>query len=169
MNPTTTVDRRYSDPKALAVSWDETRQLLEAAELFWLCTVRPDGSPHVTPLVAAWLDGAIHFHTGAKEQKFANLRSNPHVVLLTGCNQWDRGVDVVVEGDAVQVTDPAVLGRLATAWAGKWDGRWQLTAGDGGFRDLARNDISSEVFSVVPTTTYAHAKGDPFGQTRHRF
>jgi nitroimidazol reductase NimA-like FMN-containing flavoprotein (pyridoxamine 5'-phosphate oxidase superfamily) len=168
MNPTTTVDPRYSDPKAIAVSWDETRKLMEAAELFWICTVRPDSRPHVTPLVAAWVDGAIHFHTGAREQKFANLRDNPHVVLLTGRNQWNHGVDVVVEGDAVQVTDPTVLARLAPAWAHKWDGRWQLMAGDSGFQDDG-SDFVSEVFSVVPTTIYAHAKGDPFGQTRHRF
>jgi hypothetical protein len=38
------------------------------------------------------------------EQKAGNLRSNPTVILTTGCNQWDRGLDVVVEGDAVQVT-----------------------------------------------------------------
>ena len=167
LNPSTTVDARYSDPEAIAVSWDETRKLLEAAELFWICTVRPDGRPHVTPLVAAWVEGAVHFHTGAKEQKFTNLRNNPRVVLLTGCNQWDRGVDIVLEGDAVQVTAPDVLGRLAKAWAPKWDGRWQLTVGGGGFRH--GDDIASEVFSVVPTAIYAHAKGDPFGQTKHRF
>jgi hypothetical protein len=169
VKPTTTVDPRYSDPKANAVSWDETRSLLEAAELFWICTVRPDGRPHVTPLVAAWVDGAVHFHTGAKEQKFANLANSPHVILLTGCNEWDRGVDVVVEGDAVRVTDPAILERLAPAWAPKWDGRWQLTAGGDGFHDIDSNDFASQVFSVVPTTIYAHSKGDPFGQTTHRF
>lgn len=169
MNPTTTVDARYSDPNAVAVSWDETRKLLEAAELSWNCTVRPDGRPHVTPLVAAWVDGAIHFHAGAIEQKFASLSNNPHVVLLTGYNQWDRGVDVMVEGDAVQVTDPAVLERLATAWAHKWDGRWKLAVGGSGFRNAGINDTVSAVFSVVPTTVYAHAKGDPFGQTRYRF
>jgi nitroimidazol reductase NimA-like FMN-containing flavoprotein (pyridoxamine 5'-phosphate oxidase superfamily) len=167
--PMTTLDPRFSDPTAIAVSWEQTRELLEAAELFWICTVRADERPHVTPLVAVWVDGALHFTTGATEQKFLNLRTNPHVVLVTGCNQWDRGVDVVVEGDAVQVTDPDVLGRLATAWARKWDGRWRLTVGDGGFHHGANSDILSEVFSVVPTTIYAHAKGDPFGQTRHRF
>jgi general stress protein 26 len=168
VNPTTTIDPRFSDPKAMAVSWDDTRTLLETAELFWICTVRPDGRPHVTPLVATWVDGAIHFHTGAHEQKFANLRTNPHVVLLTGCNQWDHGVDVVVEGDAVHVTDRAVLDRLAAAWAPKWDGRWQLTGGVGGFHHDGSEDVLSQVFSVVPTTIYAHTK-DPFGQTRHRF
>jgi hypothetical protein len=48
------------------------------------------------------------------------LRQNPHVVLTTGCNQWEKGIDVVVEGDAVQVTAAGTLERLATAWAGKW-------------------------------------------------
>jgi len=26
--------------------------------------------------------------------------SHPRVVLTTGCNHWDRGLDVVVEGEA---------------------------------------------------------------------
>src|SRR5438093_4689941 len=111
--PITTLDTRHGVPRGGVTPWEETRRVLETAELFWLTTVRADGRPHVTPLVAVWVDGAIHFHTGAEEQKFANLRANPHVVLTTGCNQWNRGVDVVVEGEAALTTEPAVLGRLA--------------------------------------------------------
>src|SRR5688500_7718499 len=103
--PATQLDARFSDPDAVPTQWDETRRILETAQLFWISTVRADGRPHVTPLVAVWLDGAIHFCTGAAEQKAVNLRRNRHVILTTGCNQWDRGIDVVVEGDAVQVTD----------------------------------------------------------------
>src|ERR1700735_3087772 len=65
------------------------------------------------PVVATWAEEAIWLSAGAGEQKFANLRSNPHVVLTTGCNRWDQGLDVVVEGDAVRVTDDAVLSRVA--------------------------------------------------------
>jgi nitroimidazol reductase NimA-like FMN-containing flavoprotein (pyridoxamine 5'-phosphate oxidase superfamily) len=167
--PVTTLDQRYSDHDAVAAEWDETRRVLEAAELFWISTVRADGRPHVTPLVAVWVDGALHFHTGAEEQKFANLRASPHVVLTTGCNGWDRGLDVVVEGEAVQVTDEDTLKRLAAAWAAKWDGRWQLAAHDGGFGNRNANNHPSLVFTVTPTKIYAHAKGDPFGATTHRF
>jgi len=120
--PVTEIDQRFSDPGAVATEWDQTRHVLETAELFWISTVRADGRPHVTPLVAVWLDGAVHFSTGEGEQKAANLRSNPHVVLTTGCNQWDAGLDVMVESDAVQVTDNDVLERAAAAWAAKWDG-----------------------------------------------
>jgi nitroimidazol reductase NimA-like FMN-containing flavoprotein (pyridoxamine 5'-phosphate oxidase superfamily) len=167
--PVTTLDQRYSGETAAAVTWEQTRQLLEAAELFWLCTVRPDGRPHVTPVVAAWADDAIHFHTGDREQKFANLRAHPHVVLITGCNSWDQGIDVMVEGEAVQVTDEETLRRLAGAWSGKWDGRWQLSGADGGFRHDGMGDFVSRVFTVRPDRVYAHAKGDPFGHTRHVF
>jgi nitroimidazol reductase NimA-like FMN-containing flavoprotein (pyridoxamine 5'-phosphate oxidase superfamily) len=80
-------------------------------------TVRADGGPHVTPLVAVWLDDAVHFTTGPSEQKAVNLVGNPHVVMTTGCNRWDEGLDVMVEGKAERVTDRATLERLAAAWA----------------------------------------------------
>ena len=167
--PVTALDQQYSDPAAAAVSWPETCQILESAELYWISTVRPDGRPHVTPVVAAWIDGAVCFSTGAEEQKFANLRANPHVVLTTGCHHWDRGIDVVVEGDAVQVTDDAALRKLAAAFTTKWDGRWQFDARACRFYHRGAGDWPSEVFTVTPAKIWAHAKGDPLGCTRHRF
>jgi hypothetical protein len=45
--PVTKIDLRFSDPNAVATGWDETRRVLETAELFWISTVRADGRPHV--------------------------------------------------------------------------------------------------------------------------
>ena len=167
--PVTTLDEPYSSADAVAVSWAQTSQILESAELFWISTVRPDGRPHVTPVVAVWTDGVVCFSTGAGEQKFANLRANPHVVLTTGCSHWDRGIDVVVEGDAVQVTDDATLRRLAAAFATRWDGRWQYDVRDGHFYDGDAGDFPAEVFTVAPAKVWAYTKGDPFAATRHVF
>ncbi len=164
----TTLDTGYSDPAATATGWDETRTVLEQAQLFWLSTVRADGRPHVTPLVAVWSENALWFCTGAGEQKFANLRTHPDVVLTTGCNGWEGGLDVVVEGRAVQVTDDAVLGRVAAAFATKWDGRWQYRAEDGVLHHPG-DAGEAIVFAVTPTKVWAHAKGDPFSATAHRF
>jgi general stress protein 26 len=163
--PATSLDTRFSDPAAKATSWDDAVKVLETAELFWITTVRADGRPHVTPLVAVWLDGAIHFCTGTEEQKAVNLRTNPHVILTTGRNDWDRGLDVVVEGDAAAVTDAATLRRLADAWRTKWDGRWQFEARDGAFHHEAGE---GPVFAVAPTKILAFGKGT-FSHTRHRF
>ena len=167
----TTLDTRYSDPAAEATSWDETSRILDSAELFWVTTVRADGRPHVTPVVAAWTEGGVCFTTGDEEQKYLNLRANPHVVVTTGCAHWDQGVDVVVEGEAVQVTDEGTLHRLAAAVTKKWDGRWRWTARDGSFADADNADSPgrAQVFLVRPDKVFAHKKGDPFGATTHKF
>jgi general stress protein 26 len=164
--PASELDTRFSDPNAVATGWDETRRALETAELFWISTVRADSRPHVTPLVAVWFEEALYFATGATEQKAVNLSRNAHVILITGCNQWESGLDVVVEGDAEQITDDRVLERLADAWAKKWDGRWQYEARNGEFHH--GNGGAALVFSVAPVKVFAFAKGT-FSQTRHRF
>ena len=163
--PTTSLDSRFSDPAATPTPWDDAVRAVETAELFWVTTVRTDGRPHVTPLVAVWLDGALHFSTGASEQKALNLRANPHVVLTTGSNTWDHGLDVVVEGDSVQVTDDDTLQRLADAWRTKWDGRWQYEARNGAFHHEAGEAL---VYAVAPTKVLSFGKGT-FSHTRHRF
>jgi general stress protein 26 len=173
--PATTLDARFSEPGASPTTWKDARQALEEAQLCWLTTVRIDGRPHVTPLVAVWLDDAIYFSTGADEQKSHNLRANSHVILMTGCNQWDRDLDVVVEGNAVRTTDETLLQRLTDAWACKWDGQWRYEVHDGYLRrrlqaagGAAGEGGDAMVFSVAPTKVLAFHKGT-FSQTRHRF
>jgi general stress protein 26 len=175
MTPSTELDARFSEPGASATSWADALRVLESAELFWITTVRADGRPHVSPLVAVWLDDAVHFSTGAQEQKAINVRTNPHVILTTGCNDWQHGLDVVVEGEAVRTTDDATLQRLADAYREKWDRQWQYEVHDGAFRSgsEARGGAAGAgreaiVFSVAPTKVLAFGKS-PFTQTRHRF
>jgi general stress protein 26 len=166
MTPKTALDTIFSDPGATATSWEDTRQALETAELFWVATVRGDGRPHMTPLVAVWLDDALYFCTGESEQKAVNLRGNQNVILMTGCNQWDGGLDVVVEGQALRITDRGTLERLAEAWARKWDGRWEFEPGDDGFKGDENESVL--VFWVRPAKVFAFAKGN-FSHTRHAF
>jgi len=166
-SPTTTIDRRYSAAAAEPTSWAATQRQLETAEIFWLVTVRADGRPHMTPLVAAWSNDALHFTTGSDEQKSLNLRTNPHVILSTGCNDWQDGVDIVVEGDARQDQDQALLDDVALAFQSKWDGdSWAFTTHDRQF--FHPQGFQVEIFSVRPTKVLAFAKGT-FGHTVHRF
>ena len=171
--PITTMDTRYSEPDGVVTPWEETRRVLETAEIFWLSTVRADGRPHVTPVVAVWHDDALHFSTADTEQKAFNLRGNPHVILTTGCNHWNEGLDVVVEGDAVRVAEQDTLERLAAVWATTWDGRWHYLVRDGYFYHYDPDEQtvlpdSILVFSVKPTKVFAFAKGQ-FSHTRHQF
>jgi general stress protein 26 len=170
-DPITTVDERFSDDGALPIPWVDTRAALESAELFWVTTVRADGRPHVTPLVAVWLDGELYFSTGPEEQKGVNLSHNQHVILTTGCNGWSEGFDIVVEGLATRVTSHDALTRVAEVWTHKWDGRWNYAVGDNGFhhRDGDRVfDGDIYVFRVTPEKIFAFGKGS-FSATRHLF
>ena len=82
---------------------------LQGAEVYWLSTVRPDGRPHVTPLLGVWLDGALYFCTGPTERKAKNLAQNPNCAVTTGRNGLADGLDLVVEGAAAEVRDGAEL------------------------------------------------------------
>src|SRR5262245_49335412 len=119
--PTTKLDPRFSSPGATATPWAEAVAQLEKAEIFWLSTVRPDGHPHVTPLLALWLDGALYFSTGASERKIKNIAHNRHCSLITGRNSLNEdGLDLVVEGDAMRVTDESLLRRVADLYEAKY-------------------------------------------------
>ena len=158
--PVTQLDERFSGPGTDPTTWASAREVLEGAQISWISTVRADGRPHVTPLVAVWLDGRIHFSTGATEQKGVNLGTNPNVVLTTGCNAWDSGLDVMVEGEARRVTDRATLERLAAAWRTKWDGSWQFEVTDEGFANTGA-DAGALVYAVEPKRVLAFGRRRP--------
>jgi len=168
VEPTAELDRRFSSEGATPPPWSDVVDALERAEIFWLSTVRADGRPHVTPLPAVWLDGSLYFCTGPGEQKARNLETNPRCVLTTGNDRFLSGLDMVVEGSAVRVTDKPLLERLAGLWESKLG--WRFDVVDDAFRERSADDSDvAHVFAVAPTKVLAFGKGEPFSQTRYRF
>jgi nitroimidazol reductase NimA-like FMN-containing flavoprotein (pyridoxamine 5'-phosphate oxidase superfamily) len=166
--PVTDLDSRFSSPGATAVPWMEAEQLLQKADVFWLSTVRPEGRSHVVPLIAVWLDGALYFITGEDERKAKNLAKNTQVVITTGCNSLSEGLDIVVEGEAVAMSDDATRLRVLDAYVAKYGEGWRF-----GIHDVL-------LFEVTPTTAFGFGRseerpswGPPpaggFSQTRWSF
>jgi nitroimidazol reductase NimA-like FMN-containing flavoprotein (pyridoxamine 5'-phosphate oxidase superfamily) len=166
-DPVAELNPQFSSADATPTLWVEARERLEKAEVYWLSTVRPNGRPHVTPLIAVWLNGALYFCTGASERKAKNLACNPHCILTTGCNTLHEGLDLVVEGDAVQVSDEARLQRVAETYTAKYGPEWHFTVRDGAFHGDQGN--VALVYEVTPTTAFGFGKGKSFSQTRWRF
>jgi nitroimidazol reductase NimA-like FMN-containing flavoprotein (pyridoxamine 5'-phosphate oxidase superfamily) len=166
-DPVAELEPQFSSPGATPTPWAEARGLLERAEVYWLSTVRPYGRPHVTPLLAVWLDGALCFCTGESERKARNLARNAHCVLTTGRNALHEGLDVVVEGDATRVSDAPTLRRVAEAYAAKYGNDWRFAVRDGGLQGAEGN--TALVFAVRPAKAFGFGKGEPFSQTRWRF
>ena len=165
LQPEAELDARFSDGQASATPWADAESALEAAEIFWISTVRPDGRPHVTPLIAVWLEGALFFCTGPEEQKARNLARSPFCTLTTGCNAIGEGLDIVVEGEAANVRDHLKLERIAGAYVAKYGSDWRFEVRGGAF---AHGGNTALVFEVAPVKAFGFAKGT-FGQTRWRF
>ncbi|TDD17266.1 pyridoxamine 5'-phosphate oxidase family protein [Nonomuraea diastatica] len=165
--PAAELDVRFSEPGIEATSWEETFDVLRTAELFWLSTVRADGRPHVTPVVAVWHDDAVYFTTASFEQKMRNLEHSAKVAVTTGNNHWTQGLDVVVEGTAAVVTDPGALRGIASAFDDKYgaDASWRLEVVDGVAQVAGHPAV---VLRVDPAKVLAFGKA-PHAQTRYRF
>ncbi len=172
--PVAELDARFSSEAASPTSWEEGRERLETAEVYWISTVRPDGRPHVTPLLSVWLDGALYFCTGSDERKAKNLVRNPRCTLTTGCNALGEGFDVVVEGDAARMTDDEGLRRVADAYLSKYGDDWRFAVRDGAFYhdpgSLREEDPGAAwVSEVSPKKVFGFGKGETFSQTCWRF
>jgi general stress protein 26 len=162
--PIGAIDTRFSDPESQPTPWSEVLHVLEDAELYWLTTVRADGRPHVTPLIAVAEGAALYFCTGFREQKARNLEHNNRVALTTGNNTWARGLDVVIEGRVTRITDRDSLQRLAEAYEAKYGSEWHFDVGDGVF---STGQDAAPVFRIQPAKVLAFAK-EPHAQTTYR-
>ena len=160
----------FSEPDATPTPWAAGREHVLGADTFWLSTVRPDGRPHVTPLIAVWHDEAIWFSTGADERKARNLAENASCVLTSGRSDLvDGGLDVVLEGVAEQVTDDGELEPVAEAFAAKYGTTiWDFVVADGAFSHRGGGGRAI-VFRVRPIRGLGFRKGDVFSQTTWRF
>jgi general stress protein 26 len=167
--PITDLDSRFSTPDATALPWKDAEQQLQKAGVFWLSTVRPEGRPHVVPLIAVWLDGALYFGTSEGERKAKNLARNAQVTITTGCASFSEGLDIVVEGEAMVVSDEAKLRRIADAYVAKYGEDWRFPEGPGIL-----------FFEVTPTKAFGFGRGELlaggpwsdgayYNQTRWRF
>src|SRR5262249_28836944 len=109
----------WSRPREiLATDWTTTDLT------FFVATVRPDGSPHSAGVGAAWVDGELYFTSGPGTLKSRNLAANPACSVSVRL----RGIDLVLEGEAVRVTDPSTLERLAAAYHSSG---WPASVGGG--------------------------------------
>lgn len=48
------------------LSWAWAQQRLSESRNYWVCTVRPDGRPHVMPVWGVWDAGELWFSSGLR-------------------------------------------------------------------------------------------------------
>lgn len=134
----------------------------------WLVTIDADARPHVTGVGALWADGAFWFETGTRTRKAKNLARDPRCSLAVALDAYD----LVVEGEAVRVTDPSVVAAMARRWQ---DGGWPCVVDDSGSALTAPFSAPSAgpppwfVYRLRLRVATALATQGPGGATRWRF
>jgi hypothetical protein len=132
----------------------------------WLSTINSDGSPHVTPVGAIWVDGTFLFQTGAQTRKSRNVARDPRCAV--SCSIRDG--DVVVSGTAVRVTDTDLLTRAVQAWADQgWPAEVDGTGITAPFNAPTQGPPPWNVYRIEPTSVLVTLGVEPGGLTRFEF
>ena len=134
----------------------------------WLTTINEDGSAHVTAVGAVWLDGTFWFQTGDGTRKSRNVARDPRCSVAISV----PGADVVVEGDALRVTDADALRQVTKVWA---DGGWPAEVDESGtgitapFNAPAQGPPPWHVYRIEPRSATVTLSEEPGGLTRFTF
>jgi pyridoxamine 5'-phosphate oxidase-like protein len=132
----------------------------------WLATTDADGSPHLAAVGAIWLDDKFYFTSGPRLRKSRNLAANPRCAVSVSLDD----IDVVVEGTAHKVTDPARLERVANVYASLgWPARASAGAITAEFSAPSAGRGPWDLYAVTPSAAVGVATKEPHGATRWRF
>ncbi|HEY3833578.1 MAG TPA: pyridoxamine 5'-phosphate oxidase family protein [Acidimicrobiia bacterium] len=136
---------------------------------FWLTTLNADGSPHVTSVGALWHAGSAWFQTGDATRKAKNVARDPRCTVSVATKNFD----VMVAGEARQVTDPKIVAEIAALWA---KGGWPAEPDDSGTGITAPFNAPTlgpppwHVYQLAPrTATAVGTNENTAGSTRFRF
>jgi hypothetical protein len=108
----------YVDNPASYVDWEWVAGQLTEAVNYWLCSVRPDGRPHVVPRWGAFLEDRFYYDGSPETRHARNIEHNPHVSL-----HLESGTQVIImEGTSrpAEKPDEEFAKRLAKAIGGKY-------------------------------------------------
>ena len=134
----------------------------------WLATINRDGSPHVTAVGALWVDDTFWFETGEHTLKGRNVARDPRRSLSVSMSECD----LIVEGEAHQITDPSTVVTMAAHWA---EGGWPCRVDESGQALTADFSAPSagpppwSVYRITPRAATALATREPGGATRWTF
>jgi len=108
----------YVDNPASYVDWSWVAAQLTDSKNYWLCSVRPDGRPHVIPRWAVYADGRIYYDGSPETRHAQNIKANPHISV-----HLESGDQVIIlEGTSVPAGKPdaSLANRLVDSYRKKY-------------------------------------------------
>jgi hypothetical protein len=147
-------------------SWRDAVERIAAADVYWLATTRPDGRPHLVPVLGVVVDGVLHFAAGPSTVKARNILRDPRCVVSARHDERD----LVVDGVAARVVDDALLRQVAEECLAKY--AWPVTVADGAFIGEGAPTAGPppyEVYRLVPALVFGLPTDETFAPARWVF
>lgn len=107
MKPTKTTrphfPKGYVDQPVSLLTWEWVATRLADAKNYWMCSVRPNGHPHVVPRWAVFMDGKIYYDGSPETRHSRNIEQNPYVAV-----HLENGTEaIILEGIAGPAEKPS--------------------------------------------------------------
>ena len=137
-----------TDPEGM-LTWDRVSEALASAGVYWVSSVRPDGSPHTHSIWGGFVANRLYFEGGDTTRWARNLAVDPRV----GFGVEAGGLHINGRGMAAQATAGEDFEALRSAYGDKYDYRpehdqfWRVEP----FVIVALDMSSLESFAQTPT------------------
>jgi hypothetical protein len=122
---------------------------VEASDVLWLATTRPDGRPHLTPIWYRFVDGRFWMCATAQAVKVRNLDANP------ACSVAVEGVGhpVVAEGRARlhRREDGPFPPPVVAAFLARFD--WDIDTDPDGYTRLIVVEVDRWLYGAMPASS----------------
>ncbi len=113
-----TFPKGYVEHPASYLEWDWVEKQLTESKHYWLCSVRPNGHPHVVPRWGAFIDNKFYYDGSPETRHARNIIENPYVTL--NLESGERAI--ILEGTSrpAEKPSPEFAQRLAQTISGKY-------------------------------------------------
>lgn len=131
------------------LSWELVRDALAVANVYWIGTSRPDGSPHLHSIWGGWVGQHLYFEGGDTTRWARNLATDPRLSFGVESN----GLHISGRGAA----ERGQAGDEFTALVANYAGKYEYKPESDDFYKMSPNVVialnmsSMEEFATSPT------------------
>lgn len=149
------------------LAWTDIRRAVDGAELCWLTSLGPDGSPHTRPVLTVWVGDRCFTTANPTTRKARNLAADPRCSLATSTPE----LDVTIEGVVADIDDGTLLAAVSEAYVRThgWPATVDVGALDAPYGAPTAGPPPYRVLEVEPHRVFAFGTTEALGPRSTRF
>ena len=109
----------YVDNPISSLTWDYVVERLTESKNYWLCSVRPDGSPHTIPRWGVFINGKLYYDGSPETVHAKNILQNPRISVHL--ESGDHALIAAGTAAPSQKPVPALADKLSKEYCAKYE------------------------------------------------